>query len=743
MIKESSGEGCAQLVFPGFSFLLIHPAVPTLITKREGILMLKHKKFAAFILGLTLCAASAAAPAYSAFAEEEPSAAAEESDELFSYGDYKYSLTRDDTVCIEDYTGSEAEVSIPETIDGKTVAEIGSKAFFESSAATVHIPSGVTYIYDNPFLESVSLKEITVDENNGSFYASDGVLYEAEENGGSLLCYPQGKADSSFTVPDGISEIQAAAIYNTQLVELKLPSSLLYVDRHGISYNEKLASIDFSETELYKIGDMAMAYCTALAEVRFSDYLTEIGGAAFAGCTALTEVEFPDSITTIGQNAFAATGLTSVKIPSSVTEIGYCAFGYDENLEPLSEFTVIGETGSAAQTYCTDSDEDYGYENNFSFVAAENAALYSEAAGLESIAYGDYTYAENDGEAYITACVSVEPTIEVPAEINGLPVTRIYSGAFFQSQASSIILPDSVNTIDQIAFYMCADLKSIKLPASLETIGDQAFSDCSALESIEIPASCTSVGKEAFLGCTALKEFTVSGTGGGLTTESGVLYNADKTVIIAYPAAKTDKSYTAPDSVKEILTSAFHNSAYLEKADISSVVTIGSYAFENCSALSEVKLSKELEKIGECAFYNCTALKSLRTYDKITEIGAAAIGYYYDESDTENGGDALVDGFRLYASEDSGGARYAQINSIECVTDTVSVFGTNMEKSFLYVICGAAAAAILAVVGIITGRSIKKRKNKREIERIKDEAQKKLAERASGGKENENDTETE
>lgn len=705
--------------------------------------MFKHKKLAAFILSLTLCAASAAAPVYSAFAEEETSAAADETEELLSYGDFKYSLTRDDTVCIEDYTGTGTDVSIPETIDGKIVAEIGSKAFFESSAVTVHIPSGVAYIYDNPFLESVSLKEITVDENNESFYAADGVLYEVGENGNSLLCYPQGKTDSSFTVPDGISEIQTSAMYNTQLVELKLPSSLLYVDRHGVSYNEKLASIDFSDTELYAIGDMAMAYCTALAEVKFSDYLTDIGGAAFAGCTALTEIEFPDSLTTIGQNAFAATGLASVTIPSSVTEIGYCAFGYDENLEPLSDFTIIGETGSAAQTYCTDSDSDYDYQNNFSFVAAENASLYSEAAELESIAYGDYTYSEKDGEAYITACVSVEPTIEVPAEINGLPVTRIYSGAFFQSQASSIILPDSVKEIDQIAFYMCTNLKSIKLPASLETIGDQAFSDCSALESVELPALCTSVGEEVFLGCTALKEFTVSGTGGGLTAENGVLYNADKTVIVAYPAAKTDKSYTAPDSVKEILTSAFHNNAYLEKADISSVVTIGSYAFENCSALSEVRLSEELEKIGECAFYNCTALKSLRTYDKITEIGAAAIGYYYDETDTENDGDVLVDGFRIYASEDSGGDRYAQMNGIECVTDTVSVFGTNMEKSFLYVICGAAAVLVLAAVGVITGRSVKKRKKKKEIERIKNEAQKKLAERASGGKENENDTETE
>lgn len=712
--------------------------------------MFRLKKTAAFMVSVLICAGAVSAPLYSAFAEEETvieasestSEEADEEDGMLTSGDYKYSLTHDDTVCIEEYTGNEANVSIPEEIDGKTVAEINGSAFFESTAVTVHIPAGVTDIYDNPFLESTSLREITVDVSNEHFYAADGVLYEACEDGDELVCYPQGKTDSSFTIPDGVCDIQIAAMYDTQLTELKLPSSLLYIERHAISYNEKLTSIDFSGTGLYAIGDMAMAYCTALSEVKLSDSLAEIGGGAFAGCSALKEIEFPDTLTTIGQNAFAATGLKTVTIPASVTEIGYCAFGYDENLEPLSSFTIVGVTGSAAQTYCTDSDADYDYANSFTFVDVENADLVSELEELEYIAFGDYTYAEKNGEAYITACVSAEPTIEVPAEINGLPVTRIYGGAFFQNQASEIILPDSITQIDALAFYLCSNLKTIKLPASLETIKNQAFNDCSALETIEIPASCTSIGEEVFIGCTALKEFTVSGSGGGYTAEDGVLYNADKTIIVAYPAAKTDKSYKAPESVAEILISAFHNNTYLEEADISSVITIGNYAFENCSALKKVKLSKKLEEIGDCAFYNCTALKSLRIYDDITRIGSLAVGYYYGESESEGTyTDLVLEDFKLYASEGSGGDQYAQQNGIECVTNTVSLFGANVEKPFLYVVCGVAAVIVLAFIVVFFRKSFKRKKKERELDAQKQEVQEKLCEKAAAGKETENETE--
>ena len=707
--------------------------------------MFKHKKAVAFIMCILICSSAAAPTSAFIFADDDTTASqsieedtTEESPatDSITSGDYTYSLNDDSTACIESYTGSETDISIPETIDGINVTSIGESAFVSSAVTSVHIPAGITNIsLNNPFIECTSLKEFTVDSANSEYSAVDGVLYA--ENGTMIVCYPSAKEGTSFTIPEGVTDIGIASIYQTQLTEIKLPTTLLYLNRHGLSYNERLTSIDFSNTGLTIIDDMAMSFCTSLSSVTFSDTLTEIGGAAFAGCTALKNIEFPASLTDIYQNAFAATGLSKVTIPATVTTIGYCAFGYDENLQPLSSFVIYGEAGSAAETYCTDSDEDYEYTNSFTFKTLdEKEDDVDSLESLESIEFGDYTYAEVDGEAYITACVSGESTIEVPSEINGLPVTNIYGGAFFQNGASKIVLPDTIKTIEPLAFYMCSSLIDITIPDSVITIKAQAFADCTSLEKITLPGSCSEFGEDVFLGCTELKEITVSSADGGiLSADDGILFSSDKTIIYAYPASKEGSSYKAPSNVTEIAVSAFSGNTQLESIKLPSVVTINNYAFENCSKLKSVELSKELTTIGDCAFYNCSSLKGIRLYDKIESIGKVAIGFIYDDSSSA---DVVADGFKIYASKDSGGARYASTNSIECISNTVSIFGQNVQYALIYIIIGILAVIVLVIAGIIIGKFVKKNRQKKETAQIKADAQKKMAERKKTEAEAEN-----
>lgn len=735
--------------------------------------MFKHKKTAAFILSILICSSSIMSSAAYIFAENESSvseASEEETDvseqeqeqkddddDAITSGDFTYTapsstyadLHDGNAICIVSYTGDNMDVSFPETLDGKYVVTIDSNVFEgNSDILSIHLPASVVNVPDI-FSRCEKLKEITVAEDNPLYYTVDGILYSSRENTEPTIhCYPQAKEGTSFTIPDGVTTIGTAAIYNTKLSELNLPATIDYIYNHGISYNENLTSIDFSQcTELYEIGDMVMASCPVLSEVILPPALTYIGAAAFANCMSLEKIELPETLTTIGQNAFAATGMTQVTIPASVTDIGYCAFGYDENLEIMSNFTIIGTYGSAAQSYCTDSDEDYDYANNFTFIRVEDSGAFEEAAQLEQLAYGDYTYAESEGEAIIMACTSVESVIEVPAEINGLPVTRIYNAAFFGNLATEIILPDTVKEINDFAFYMCSNLKRITLSASLETISSQAFCDCAMLESLEIPGSCTSIGDDAFLGCYSIKEFTVgSGEGGSYSAENGVLYNKDKTILLAYPASKTDESFKTGNDVKTIGASAFYANTSIKTIDLSSVTVIEDYAFEDCTSLSKVKLSKDLEKIGTCSFYNCKSLLKLRTYDKITEIGEAAIGYQYHES--ENTED-IIEGFKLYSPKESVSEAYALINNIDCSTNTIELFGANVELGFVYAICGIIAAAILAVIGIFIGKNVKKKKSEKEAERLKAEVQTKLSQKKNPepdenveGKDSENESKT-
>lgn len=683
-------------------------------------------------MSLIICA-SAAAPsaafaetteastaAQTETAEETTEASTEEAtdDGKIVSGDFTYSLNSDDTANIELYSGSDADVTVPAAIDGHTVTDISKDSFIDTDVETISIPACVEYIAgENPFLDSASLREINVDEANENYSSQDGILYNKDKT--SLLCYPMGKRETSFTVPEGVTSLGVAAFYDTTLEELILPASLKEINRHAISYNARLTKLDLGVTSLTATADMAFAYSTALFEVTFPEGLTEIGAASFAGCGALKEIDIPDTVTFIGQNAFAATGLEKVYIPPSVTEIGYCAFGYDENLTADDSFVIIGEAGSAAQTYATDSDTEYDYENNFVFRTPDQDEAEEEYEAMDIKEFGDFQYGMLDGRLCITAYTGSETgTLEVPSEIDGKPVEVIYGGAFFQCPAAEIVLPEGLKEIKEIAFYMCEQVKTIKLPDTLETINNQAFDGCLSLKSIEIPGSVKSIGEEPFFGCTSLESITVSDAEGGeFSAEDGVLYNKDKSVLVAYPAAKADKEYKAPSSVKEILMSAFCDNTLIEEADLSSVEVIGNYCFEGCTSLSYVKFSKELTKVGNTAFYECTSLKSVHLYEKLTDIGDAAFGFYYgvdEESETGSYTDIPVEGFVIYADKETNAAAYAEAEGFEWKSGTVEIAGKHVEKSLIYALSAIAGVLVLGIAAVFTGKSIKKKKAAKE-----------------------------
>jgi len=74
---------------------------------------------------------------------------------------------------------------------------------------------------------------------------------------------------------------------------------------------------------------------------------------------------------------------------------------------------------------------------------------------------------------------------------------------------TSIILPDSLNSIGQGAFRKCSGLKMITIPSSVISIGLEAFSYCTSLDSITIPFSVNHIGDGAFLSCTSLRSLTL------------------------------------------------------------------------------------------------------------------------------------------------------------------------------------------------------------------------------------------
>lgn len=746
--------------------------------------MFKPRKTAAFMLSLLLCA-SACMPAASivraetAYEDWDSSSSPSYTDEdgntynsvddlIASYpvsGDFSYTIMDDGGACIEFWKGSDKELTIPDTIEGKKVTYLGKYALGNdhdnSPLETVTIPDSIEYISsDNPFMYCTKLREINVSSGNKNYVSEDGVLYTKDKT--TLICYPSAKKGESFTIGSKVKDIGTAAVFMTELKKISFPASLETIDRHSFNSNQELTAVDLSKTSLTDIGAFAFSDCSKLSDVKLPDTIDTIGGGAFSNCKALTEIELPMGLLSVGQSAFANTGLTYIIIPSSVQDIGYSAFGYnisDDGKETAVEgFTVVGESDSAASSYSVDYDEDYDYKNNFAFMTPENFKESQEVKKLEKKYYNDIEYAIVDGNAVITGCTSSDVELVVPDTLDGHKVTSVYTTAFTNCGASQIKLPETVTEIRKGAFYSCQYLTSIVLPKSVKEVGEAAFGDCPmlskadlggaevlgasifetcpVLESITISGNCKNINdSEPFIQYNSLKEINVSeGNDGNFCSVDGVLYDKDMTTLLAYPASREAESFKVPLSVKSIAASAFAYSNYLKKVDLSNVEEIETYAFENSKALEKVKMSKELKTLGADAFFECMKLKSLRFYDKVEKLGTYAFGYFYDdvinlvdENDAnKEPADALIEGFKVYADKGTVPYDFAKDYGIEVVPGTIEIGSHNVSKVFL-IVMGCIFAALIII--LIAAASVKKRRKKKEeqkLEQIKSNAAEKL-----------------
>ena len=174
------------------------------------------------------------------------------------------------------------------------------------------------------------------------------------------------------------------------------------------------------------------------------------------------------------------------------------------------------------------------------------------------------------------------------------PITTIDS--FFlssdQSLLESVIIPNSVTTIESSAFSGCSSLTSINIPDSVTSIGYNAFSDCSSLKSVTIGNGVTSIGSSAFSDCSRLTSVNLG------------------------------------NSVMTIGYNAFYNCDSLESINIPNCVkSIGSSAFENCSSLKSVTIGNGVTSIENGAFESCYNLASV--YCKATTPPSLGYSSYF------------------------------------------------------------------------------------------------------------------
>ncbi|MBR2876365.1 MAG: leucine-rich repeat domain-containing protein, partial [Clostridia bacterium] len=484
--------------------------------------------------------------------------------------------------------------------------------------------------------------------------------------------------------------------------------------------------------------------------------VTSIGDSAFYGCSWLTSVTIPDSVKSVGDYAFYdCTSLGSITIPDSATSIGEEAFGYwsDEDVIEsckIEGFTITGTTGSEAERYAN--------ENGFEFIS--NGSV-TPSTPVDPSSYLSFTLNEDEESYSVTGCSEdASGELVIPSTYNGLPVTSIGDCAFEYCESltsitipdnvtsigenifnacsaleeinvstgndyfasvdgvlfnknkttlikmpegagqTSYIIPNSVTSIGDWAFFCCESLVNITIPNSVTSIGYSSFQSCSSLTSVTIPNGVTSIGDYAFYYCTSLANITISDSVKNIgfsafsdtayyndefNWENGDLYigkhliKAHITIVGSYTIVEGTKtiacaafsgcnsltSITIPDSVTSIGYSAFSDCSSLTSITIpDSVTSIGRNAFYDCTSLTSVTIPDGVTSIGWLAFCDCTSLTSVTIPGSVTSIGDEAFGYYEDEETYEY---CKIEGFTIHGAQGSEAERYADDNGFTFV----------------------------------------------------------------------------
>ena len=358
-------------------------------------------------------------------------------------------------------------------------------------------------------------------------------------------------------------------------VDFGINSKLDTINGSAFSNSPKLTSISIPQGVKY-IGTSAFSNDSSLVFITLPDGLLYLGGTAFNSCTSLTEITIPAGIKTLSNGTFqGCANLTSIDFaPNSQLEtMGNSAIQALPKLKKFKIPALVTNVGTAFAGFLGDS------------ILVESAnTTYSSLEG--ALASADKTT--------IIAC----------------PVKR-----------TSFVIPASVTTIGEKAFYECKSLTSISIPSGVTTIGKHAFANCWKLADVTLDgtSSLETISDNAFTNDSLITSFTIPNTVKNIET---------------YAFASTGvTSVTLPASVIN-LKDAFRNCFNLVSADLSALgveaKALPNYLFQNCRKLKTVKLSASTESIGNYAFAS-TGLNEISFPESLKTIGMNAF-----DSDTLN-----------------------------------------------------------------------------------------------------------
>lgn len=218
--------------------------------------------------------------------------------------DYSYKILNDGTLRLYQYEGTDTNIVVPDTIDGRKVTVLGNSTFQYCTQASdiesVTLPDSLTTIEKNAFYNCEKLKSVTIPQNVSSI---------------GLAAFVEGLSESSLT-------------------EIKVdPENPYFSEKDGVVFSKdgtKLIVFPSGRSGDYQIpdgtvsvGDYAFYYCVNVSSITVPGSVRSLGEGAFGNCSSLTKAVLNEGLEEIGEYAFqSSSGIRDLIIPASVKSVG-------------------------------------------------------------------------------------------------------------------------------------------------------------------------------------------------------------------------------------------------------------------------------------------------------------------------------------------------------------------------------------------------------------------------------------
>ncbi len=402
----------------------------------------------------------------------------------------------------------------------------------------LHIGAGLKNL---GYLKNMSsLEKITVQPNNQHFQEMNGVLF----SGDTLICYPAGRTDASYAVPENVVKIEAYAFSGAQrLTKVKFADQLKYI---GASAFEKTGLVEVKLPVEVNLGEHAFRDCSKLDKAILPNVL-ETSGGVFMNCDALKTVIVPNTAKEIyGQNFYGCSSLEGFQITDGDSrfvakdDVLFNDYGATLAVYPMGKKDTSYAVPSGTRAI---QREAFASAVNLKKIALNGSLVWIEHRAFEGckslagIRIPKNATMGNDPAQCFWGCASLkEITVDARnrhySSVQGVLLDKSKRNLYCYPQAKKtkkyvapkyvyaigeyafadnrylqkITLGKKVKKIEKMAFLRAKALRQATLPANLEKIESGAFSDCVKLQKIVIPGKVKTLSAAVFSGCTSLKE---------------------------------------------------------------------------------------------------------------------------------------------------------------------------------------------------------------------------------------------